>query len=484
MGQPRDIVIACCRDEDDIISLFIDFYLDAGFDRVCLVDNGSRDSTLDCIVRHPRRDQVSLLTDTRVGYDKRLLDYYNAFDSFVDRWVFFVDVDEWILIQDGIKAFAETVDPDITILNLPVFEMLPDREAIAKGHPLLTTRRARSPYDIGKVVWRKGSVRKIYCGKHRIEMEPHRALSEHALIVRHYHTRSEKQLRRKLMNRIETEMSFGDDERKALSVFGPGVWQDFMATSRRLLEQDGWDVSLDAARHTAADYDDAIRNWYMGRATCARDLSISGTVDVPLDGALWRCVCVQEQRPAEGHTGNEHLVLVYSRDNPGWTWGDKILRDAPGAVVRIHSECLFGDVFGAERCDCAAQLESAMRRIRDHGCGAVLYLRQEGRGVGLLNKMNSLLVPHPDSFVRNERIRLPADSRDYLLAAEILRLLGARSVRLLTGNPAKLRAVRGAGIACTSEACRTEQVSSEAVQELRSKVQRGYLYQVPREKME
>jgi len=70
------------------------------------------------------------------------------------------------------------------------------------------------------------------------------------------------------------------------------------------------------------------------------------------------------------------------------------------------------------------------------------------------------------------------------LAAEILRLLGARSVRLLTGNPAKLRAVRGAGIACTSEACRTEQVSSEAVQELRSKVQRGYLYQVPREKME
>jgi len=479
MSQPRDIVIACCRDEEDIISPFIDFYLDAGFDRVCLVDNGSRDGTLDRIVRHPRRDKISLLTDTRVGYDKRLLDYYNAFVSFVDRWVFFIDVDEWIAVPGGIEDFASALDPDVNLLHLPVFEMLPSQESISRAHPLLTTLRAEAPYDKGKVVWRKSPVRKIYCGKHRVELEDAVEPPEHPLVIRHYHTRSEKQLRRKFLNRIETETSFSDAVRQELSASRPGVWREWIADTKRLLEPDGWSVSLDRAARTPAVNDCAIRDWFLGRAESERSLISSGTVDLCVDGAVWRCACVQEERTAEGHTGNEHLVLVYARNNPTWTWGERILQDAPGAVVRIHSECLFGDVFGAERCDCAVQLEFAMRRIRHHGCGAILYLRQEGRGVGLLHKINSLLVPHPDSFIRNERIGLPADGRDYLLAAEILHGLGARSIRLLTGNPAKLRAIRSSGIACISEPCLPLQVSAEAAEELHSKHRRGYQYRMP-----
>src|SRR5665213_3193436 len=89
----RDIVIACCRDEEDLIADFIDFYLDAGFDEICFVDNGSQDRTVERIFAHPRRDRLRLIVDTRLGYDGRLLEYYRHFAASADGWVFFIDVE-------------------------------------------------------------------------------------------------------------------------------------------------------------------------------------------------------------------------------------------------------------------------------------------------------------------------------------------------------------------------------------------------------
>jgi len=139
----EDIVIACCRDEADIITSFVDFYLDLGFDRVCLVDNGSRDATMELIEQHPRRDRISSISDDRPGYDKRLLDYYQRFANEDTRWVFFIDVDEFISLPGGIKEYARTLPDDVNVLQLTVYEMFPESLSPAGQHPLMTTLRER-----------------------------------------------------------------------------------------------------------------------------------------------------------------------------------------------------------------------------------------------------------------------------------------------------------------------------------------------------
>jgi len=132
--------------------------------------------------------------------------------------------------------------------------------------------------------------------------------------------------------------------------------------------------------------------------------------------------------------------------------GKVIVQEEP-ILVRVHSECLTGDVFGSSRCDCGPQLSTAMEMIEATGKGALVYLRQEGRGIGLANKLHAYALQEKglDTVEANQRLGLPVDKRDYGIGSQILRDLGLRKIRLLTNNPKKIYGLEGYGLSIVEE---------------------------------
>lgn len=139
--------------------------------------------------------------------------------------------------------------------------------------------------------------------------------------------------------------------------------------------------------------------------------------------------------------GKEHIAIAYG------TW-----RDTDTPLVRLHSECLTGDVFGSLKCDCGPQLLEAQKRCRE-GNGIVLYMRQEGRGIGLYNKLDAYRLQESgaDTFAANSLLGHPEEARDFTVAAQMLKAMGHTRIRLLTNNPDKSAQLRAAGIEVVEE---------------------------------
>jgi 3,4-dihydroxy 2-butanone 4-phosphate synthase / GTP cyclohydrolase II len=159
--------------------------------------------------------------------------------------------------------------------------------------------------------------------------------------------------------------------------------------------------------------------------------------------------------------GKEHAAMVK---------GD--LQGREDVLVRVHSECLTGDVFHSLRCDCGEQLETALAAIAREGAGVLVYLTQEGRGIGLLNSY--------DTVDANVALGLPADLRDYAVGAQILSDLGLTSIRLLTNNPKKIHGLEGHGLRVTREVPIRHLPNPHNERYLRAKVERmGHLLVLP-----
>ncbi len=171
-----------------------------------------------------------------------------------------------------------------------------------------------------------------------------------------------------------------------------------------------------------------------------RDSLVKRMATVRMPTAYGDFNAIAYQALTEENLDKPHIALVR---------GD--VAGAEDVLVRVHSECLTGDVFGSLRCDCGEQLHAAMKMIHEEGCGVLLYMRQEGRGIGLLPKLHAYELQEQgmDTVEANLALGYEADLRDYGLGAQILVDLGIKSMRLLTNNPRKIVGLRGYGLNVT-----------------------------------
>ena len=230
--------------------------------------------------------------------------------------------------------------------------------------------------------------------------------------------------------------------------------------------------TVDAPRNARFSYK---RKWELAKAPTPR-----GSILTRAQQVMPRTIerVAQAQLPTEfgafciiGYrslTSDEEFVVLARGD----------LRDNGAPLVRIHSQCLTGDVFTSIKCDCGQQLRIAMELIDQEGCGAIVYQQQEGRGIGIINKIRAYALQDKgaDTIEANERLGLPVDLRSYEQCAEILRDLGLRHVRLMSNNPDKLRSLEAMGLKVVERVLLKVPPSDAAKNYLRTKKERmGHL---------
>ncbi len=162
--------------------------------------------------------------------------------------------------------------------------------------------------------------------------------------------------------------------------------------------------------------------------------------DVPTRFGVFETHVFRTTEPGDGACVKEHVALVY---------GD--IRGAVALPIRMHSECMTSEVFGSLKCDCKEQLDAAFAEVARRGKGAILYLRQEGRGIGLANKIRAYRLQEQgaDTVDANRMLGLPDDAREYHAAAHMLEHFDVQSVQVMTNNPAKVDALRSLGVQVT-----------------------------------
>ncbi|HMG76161.1 MAG TPA: GTP cyclohydrolase II [Pyrinomonadaceae bacterium] len=170
-------------------------------------------------------------------------------------------------------------------------------------------------------------------------------------------------------------------------------------------------------------------------------------------------------------TSTEEFVVLYKGE----------MRPDVSTLVRIHSQCLTGDVFGSTKCDCGEQLHRTMQMIEEEGRGAIVYQQQEGRGIGILNKIRAYALQDEgaDTVEANERLGLAVDSREYRQCAEVLFDLGLCKVKVISNNPGKLQALEEAGLEITERVSIEVEASEPSAKYLKTKKEKlGHLLNV------
>lgn len=209
----------------------------------------------------------------------------------------------------------------------------------------------------------------------------------------------------------------------------------------------------------------SIKAQLLSRCGKGRSIERVAQADLPTELGMFRLIGYRSLGSNE-----EFVALVRGELRP----------DKP-TLVRIHSQCLTGDVFGSTKCDCGRQLQAAMERIVDEDCGVIVYQQQEGRGIGILNKIRAYALQDKgaDTIEANERLGLDVDLRRYDQCAEILLDLGLRQVRVLSNNPAKIHALEEAGLKVGARVALEIPPTDAALHYLRTKkVKMGHLLEM------
>jgi GTP cyclohydrolase II len=180
----------------------------------------------------------------------------------------------------------------------------------------------------------------------------------------------------------------------------------------------------------------------------SRKARVVATAQLPTGFGSFRIFGIEGRKPGEEAVAIQHGTVRGSANGTSNSPTRASAKSRKAPLVRVHSQCLTGDVFTSERCDCRAQLEFSLRKIAKEPTGVLLYLPQEGRGIGLINKLRAYELQDAglDTVEANRQLGFADDARDYEFAAEALKALGIRDVRLLSNNPDKVTQLESAGI--------------------------------------